>query len=57
MGFYSPRALIMDAQRHRVKFLEIDMQKSAYDYTLEGADVRVGFRAIHGLREKHSTCA
>ena len=77
MGFYSPRALIMDAQRHGVNFRGIDLQRSEFDYTLEGAvegagdgaregagdgtlesttkgnDVRVGFRAISGLREKH----
>jgi DNA polymerase-3 subunit alpha/error-prone DNA polymerase len=53
MGFYSPRALIMDAQRHGVKFLDIDLQKSSYDYTMEGEDVRSGFRAIYGLKEKH----
>jgi DNA polymerase III alpha subunit len=53
MGFYSPRALIMDAQRHAVKFLDVDVQRSVYDYTLEDADVRVGFRALSGLREKH----
>ncbi len=53
MGFYSPRALIMDAQRHGVKFKSVDIQTSEYDYTLEGPDIRVGFRAIQGLREKN----
>jgi DNA polymerase-3 subunit alpha/error-prone DNA polymerase len=53
MGFYSPRALIMDAQRHGVEFLAVDVQKSQYDYTIEDAGVRVGFRAIYGLKEKH----
>ncbi len=53
MGFYSPRALIMDAQRHSVRFLPVDLQKSQFDYTLEGDAVRVGFRALYGLKEKH----
>lgn len=53
MGFYSPRALIMDAQRHGVKFLPLDIQHSAYDYTIEPQGVRSGFRAIYGLKEKH----
>lgn len=53
MGFYSPRALVMDAQRHEVEFLPVDIQKSEYDYTLEGESVRVGFRALYGLKEKH----
>lgn len=53
MGFYSPRALIMDAQRHGVKFRQVDVQISDYDYTIEDGEVRVGFRAISGLKEKH----
>jgi DNA-directed DNA polymerase III PolC len=56
MGFYSPRALVSDAQRHNVKFLELDIQKSDYDYDLEQRDgqwaVRVGFRSIYSLKEK-----
>ncbi len=43
----------MDAQRHGVKFKQIDVQESDYDYTIEGADVRVGFRALYGLKQKH----
>lgn len=38
MGFYSPRALIMDAQRHGVEFLPVCVQKSEYDYTIENKD-------------------
>jgi len=54
MGFYSPRALVMDAQRHGVKFRPVDIQKSDYDYTIEdGKEVRVGLRAVYGLKEKH----
>jgi DNA polymerase-3 subunit alpha/error-prone DNA polymerase len=53
MGFYSPRALIMDAQRHNVKFRPVDIQKSQYEYTLEDGEVRAGFRAVYGLKEKH----
>ena len=57
MGFYSPRSLIGDAQRHKIKFLNVDVQTSEYDYTLEGEgdspDVRVGFRAIYGIKDKH----
>jgi DNA polymerase-3 subunit alpha/error-prone DNA polymerase len=53
MGFYSPRVLIGDAQRHGVKFLPVDIQKSKFDYDLEGPAVRTGLRAIFGLHEKH----
>ena len=53
MGFYSPRALIADAQRHGVKFRHVCVQRSDYDYLMEDEHVRVGFRAISGLKEKH----
>ncbi len=59
MGFYSPRSLIMDAQRHQVKFRPVDIQISDYDYTIEYApgssasEVRVGLRAVYGLKQKH----
>jgi DNA polymerase-3 subunit alpha/error-prone DNA polymerase len=53
MGFYSPRSLIADAQRHQIKFRNVDVQTSDYDYTLEDGDVRVGFRAVYGMKDKH----
>lgn len=54
MGFYSPRALLADAQRHGVSVLPLDIQKSTYDFSLEpGAnsllDIRVGLRSLYGL--------
>lgn len=58
MGFYSPRALISDAQRHGVQFLPLDIQISDYDYELEQRDnrwlIRAGLRAIFGLQKKHT---
>lgn len=54
MGFYSPRQLIADAQRHRVTFLPLDVQSSQWDYTLnQELHVRVGFRSIYGVRREH----
>lgn len=51
MGFYSPRALIADAQRHGVRFLDVDIQHSDFDYTLAGDScVRLGFRSIYGVK-------
>ncbi len=52
MGFYSPRALIMDAQRHGVEFLPLDVQSSIYDYKLEGQSIRLGFRAVFGMKKE-----
>jgi DNA-directed DNA polymerase III PolC len=70
LGFYSPRALIMDAQRHGVKFTPLSLHHSDEDYTMEPPGpndpsprpstevapihpVRVGFRSILGLAQKH----
>ncbi|MCB0363690.1 MAG: error-prone DNA polymerase, partial [Bdellovibrionales bacterium] len=59
MGFYSPRSLIGDAQRKRVHFLPLSINKSQYDYQIEESSdhpqlcVRLGFRAIYGLKKKH----
>lgn len=52
MGFYSPRALIADAQRHGVKFLDVHLQHSRYEHSLtpEGA-VRLGFCSLYGLNK------
>jgi DNA polymerase-3 subunit alpha/error-prone DNA polymerase len=54
MGFYAPRTLIWDAQRHGVKFLPLSVQFSDEDYKMEGESsphipVRVGFRSISGF--------
>ncbi len=57
MGFYSPRALVADAQRHKVIFLELDVQKSEFEYKIECSgekrEVRVGFMAVRGVKEQH----
>jgi DNA-directed DNA polymerase III PolC len=53
MGFYAPRSLIADAQRHGVKVLALDINHSEYDYTLENhRDLRVGLCSLHGMPEK-----
>ncbi len=52
MGFYPPRQLIADAERHGVRFHALDVQYSEWDYTLPKAGhVRVGFRSISGFKE------
>lgn len=53
MGFYAPRTLIAEAQRHGVGTQPLCVQASSYDYTLEKAghfhDLRVGLRSIYGI--------
>lgn len=64
MGFYAPRVLIADAQRHGVIVRSLDVQRSSWDYTLEDRAgtapdgsalfaVRTGFRSVYGLARKH----
>ncbi|HVS95912.1 MAG TPA: error-prone DNA polymerase [Puia sp.] len=56
MGFYAPAELIDDARAHGVTFLPVDINYSRWDYTLEpvgeGYAVRMGLRAIDGIREE-----
>lgn len=54
MGFYSPRALIGDAQRHGVKILPPDIRTSKSDSLVVPSDrpmqVRLGLQHIQGLK-------
>jgi error-prone DNA polymerase len=60
MGFYSPRALLADAQRHGIEVRPLCVASSAWDCTLErdGAEaspaIRVGLRLVQGLGEEHA---
>jgi error-prone DNA polymerase len=52
MGFYGPSQLVQDAQRHGVVVLQVDVQHSDWDCTLEGklpSAVRLGLRLVNGL--------
>ncbi len=53
MGFYAPAQLVMDAQRHGVAVLPIDVLHSDWDCTLEGEgstpSLRLGLRMVRGL--------
>ena len=56
MGFYSASTIVEDAKRHRIAVLEIDINHSAWDCTLEKHDgalcVRMGMRYIQGIGEQ-----
>ncbi|MCB9665841.1 MAG: error-prone DNA polymerase [Alphaproteobacteria bacterium] len=56
MGFYAPRALVGDVQRHGVEVREVCVQASRWDCTLEPgtgstAALRLGLRLVRGLKE------
>ncbi|MCA9608961.1 MAG: error-prone DNA polymerase, partial [Myxococcales bacterium] len=58
MGFYQPSTLVEDAKRHGVEVRAVDVQRSAWECTLErvggphGHAVRMGLRFVKGLGER-----
>jgi error-prone DNA polymerase len=56
MGFYSPAVLVKDAQRHGLKVLPIDVQRSQWpctvEHTLEGLALRVGLQYVRGMKKE-----
>ena len=57
MGFYQPAQIVIDAQKHGVTVLPIDINYSAWDNTLEDKignfyAIRLGFRQAKGLMEE-----
>lgn len=61
MGFYAPRTIVAEAQRHNVEVRSLCVQRSDYDYTLEDIPegtkeglraLRVGLRSLYGLPEE-----
>jgi error-prone DNA polymerase len=56
MGFYQPAQIVMDATKHGVEVLPIDVNLSHWDNTLEPRrgkyhPIRLGFRQVTGLAE------
>jgi error-prone DNA polymerase len=53
MGFYHPSILVKDAQRHGLRVLPVDVTRSEWECTVEGAArcLRMGLRYVRGLRE------
>ncbi|MDB5117016.1 MAG: error-prone polymerase [Mucilaginibacter sp.] len=57
MGFYQPAQIVIDAQKHGVTVLPVDVNHSYWDNTLEAKTwnyfaLRLGFRQVKGLREE-----
>jgi error-prone DNA polymerase len=44
MGFYSPSSIIYEAKRKGLRILGVDVARSSWDCTIEGKDIRLGFR-------------
>ena len=59
MGFYAPAQIVRDAQRHGVRVLPIDANKSEWncslvDNHLKTPALRLGLRLVRGLRHDHA---
>ena len=57
MGFYQPAQIVIDARKHGVVVLPVDINHSQWDNVLDEKDgrycaVRLGFRQVRGLREE-----
>ncbi|HEU0124292.1 MAG TPA: error-prone DNA polymerase [Bryobacteraceae bacterium] len=49
MGFYHPSTLVKDAQRHGLRVLPVDINRSKARCTLEDLQLRLGFNYVRGL--------
>jgi len=49
MGFYAPAQIVRDVKAHGVRVLPIDVNRSAWDCTIEGCALRLGMRLVNGL--------
>jgi error-prone DNA polymerase len=49
MGFYHPSTLVKDAQRHGLRVLPVDINRSKTVCTLEDRQLRLGFNYVSGL--------
>ncbi len=54
MGFYAPAQLIRNAQEHGVEVRAIDVNRSAWDCTLEDGALRLGLRMVVGMAKSQT---
>jgi error-prone DNA polymerase len=52
MGFYHPSTLVKDAQRHGLRVLPVDINRSQRICSLEDFQLRLGFNYVRGLRRQ-----
>ncbi len=52
MGFYAPAQIVRDAKEHGVEVLEVDVNRSDWDCTLEREALRLGLRQVDGLHRE-----
>jgi error-prone DNA polymerase len=52
MGFYHPSTLVKDAQRHGLRVLPVDINRSKVVCSLETLQLRLGLNYVRGLRHQ-----
>ena len=52
MGFYHPSTLVKDAQRHGLRVLPVDINRSKSVCTVEDFQLRLGLNYVRGLRRQ-----
>ena len=52
MGFYHPATLVKDAQRHGLRVLPVDINRSGGVCTIEDFHLRLGLNYVRGLRRQ-----
>lgn len=52
MGFYAPAQIVRDAKEHGVEVLEVDVNASDWDCTIEQWALRLGLRQVDGLHRE-----
>ncbi|SIO36619.1 error-prone DNA polymerase [Chitinophaga niabensis] len=54
MGFYQPAQIVIDARKHGVTVMPVDVNCSMWDNTLEehSRALRLGFRQVNGLKDE-----
>jgi len=52
MGFYHPSTLVKDAQRHGLRVLPVDINRSRVTCTVEDFHLRLGLNYVRGLRRQ-----
>ena len=55
MGFYHPSTLVKDAQRHGLRVLPVDINRSQTICSIEDFQLRLGFNYVRGLRGSIAT--
>ncbi len=52
MGFYPANTICLEARRRGVKILPVDINRSAYEFTVEDGAMRIGLKRVRGMERE-----